>query len=73
MVDDRFTAKALAAVRPACETGMKMIQQTMAIGDMAKALDVLASSEVFALLARLNPSLLDAFRWPCAASTLPSS
>jgi hypothetical protein len=60
-VDSYFTAAALAAIEPACDTEAQMIEECLKIED-GKGLDLLASWEVFGHLLALNPSLLAAIK-----------
>jgi hypothetical protein len=57
-------AAVLVAIRPASGVEVTMIQQALAAGPAA--LDLLGSFEVFAPLARLNSSLMEAIKiwWP---------
>src|SRR5262245_13911325 len=58
---DAFTPAALAVIKPAGATDTARIEECARIGD-ERGIDLLASSEVFGNLRRLNPSLGDAIR-----------
>jgi hypothetical protein len=78
-VDDIFTADALAVIEPACDTAIEMIEECLKVDQdddprRGKSLDLMASSEVFGHLLKLNPSMLAAIkRFPSntVQTTLP--
>jgi hypothetical protein len=65
-VDKIFTEAALALIEPACDTAMEMIRECMRVDEgnprCGKAFDLMASSEVFGHLLKLNPSMLAAIK-----------
>ena len=62
---DARCATALVAIRPASGVEVQMIQEALAAGPSA-GLDLLGSFPVFAPLAKLNPTLMEAIKiwWP---------
>jgi hypothetical protein len=64
MVDLTFTAEALQAIEPACDTFMEMVDEAMKADKDRKrcneSFTILTSEEVFDNLTRLNPSLIEA-------------
>jgi hypothetical protein len=76
-VDDNFTEAALAAIEPACPTAVEMIQECLKVDEgnprSGKAFDLMASSEVFGHLLKLNPSMLAAIKLFRTNPARPSS
>jgi hypothetical protein len=65
LVSDSFNSRALAEVKPCCETTRRMIETALANdGDekLSKSFGILTGREVFAELLRLNPSWMWAIR-----------
>ena len=65
MVDRYFTAEAVAAIKPICETGAQIVheaKQTDRTEHRIESFMLLGSWEVFNHLLALNPSLMEAIR-----------
>jgi hypothetical protein len=65
LTDEKFTAEALATIKPANDISVQMIEEARKLddaGDLSRSFDVLVGWETFGHLVRLNPSILDAIK-----------
>lgn len=70
VVDGPVTAKAIAAIEPADTVGLQMMREIMRL-PVERQVNAFSDGDVFRLMARLNPSLLQALRLCVYHSTVP--